>query len=139
MSRNCSGLRRRRRRAAGLRVWLKIDSGMHRLGFAPERWPRCMRARGDAGIDPEIGLMTHFSDSEVFDGTQTPLQMACFSEATKDLRGSALAVQFRAVLGWPDARADWVRTGGLLYGLSVVDGKTGADFGFRPAMTLSTR
>jgi alanine racemase len=43
------------------------------------------------------------------------------------------------VLGWPEARADWVRTGGLLYGLSVVEGKTGADLGFRPAMTLSTR
>jgi alanine racemase len=43
------------------------------------------------------------------------------------------------VLGWPDARGDWVRSGGLLYGLSVVEGKSGADFGFRPAMTLSTR
>jgi len=91
-----------------LRVWLKVDSGMHRLGFAPERVAEVhAQLAAMPGIDPEIGLLTHFSDSEVF--------------------------------GWPDARADWVRTGGLLYGLSVVDGKTGADFGFRPAMTLSTR
>jgi len=92
-----------------------------------------------SGIDPEIGLLTHFSDSEVFDGTQTPLQIARFAEATRDLHGPRSLSNSAAVLGWPDARADWVRTGGLLYGLSVVDGKTGADFGFRPAMTLSTR
>jgi alanine racemase len=44
-----------------------------------------------------------------------------------------------AVLGWPDAHRDWVRAGGALYGLSVVEGKTGADFGLKPVMKLSTR
>lgn len=122
-----------------LRVWLKIDSGMHRLGFAPE----CVadihaRLTAMPGIDPEIGLLTHFSDSEVFDGAQTPAQIARFVEATRDLPGPRSMSNSAAVLGWPDARGDWVRSGGLLYGLSVVDGKTGADFGFRPAMTLST-
>ena len=43
------------------------------------------------------------------------------------------------MLGWPEAQAQWVRAGGALYGISVVAGKIGADFGFRPAMTLSTR
>jgi alanine racemase len=123
-----------------LRVWLKIDSGMHRLGFAPERVADVhARLLTMSGIDPDIGLMTHFSESEIADGLQTPLQMACFSEATKDLRGSRSLSNSAAVIGWPESRADWVRTGGLLYGLSVVDGKTGADFGFRPAMSLSTR
>jgi len=123
-----------------LRVWLKVDSGMHRLGFAPERVATVhAQLAAIPGIDAEIGLLTHFSDSEVFDGTQTPLQIARFSEATRDLHGPRSLSNSAAVLGWPDARADWVRTGGLLYGLSVVDGKTGADFGFRPAMTLSTR
>ena len=123
-----------------LRVWLKIDSGMHRLGFAPERVADVhARLLTMPGIDPEIGLMTHFSESEVADGLQTPLQMARFSEATKGLQGSRSLSNSAAVIGWPESRADWVRTGGLLYGLSVVDGKTGADFGFRPAMSLSTR
>jgi alanine racemase len=123
-----------------LRVWLKVDSGMHRLGFAPERVAEVhAQLAAMPGIDPEIGLLTHFSDSEVFDGTQTPRQIACFAEATRNLPGPRSLSNSAAVLGWPDAHADWVRTGGLLYGLSVVDGKTGADFGFRPAMTLSTR
>jgi alanine racemase len=43
------------------------------------------------------------------------------------------------VIGWPQAHRDWVRAGGALYGLSVAEGKSGADFGLRPAMTFSTR
>jgi alanine racemase len=123
-----------------LRVWLKIDSGMHRLGFAPDR-VGAVHAQLAAmkGIDPEIGLLTHFSDSEVFDGAQTPVQIARFAEVTAHLPGPRSLSNSAAVLGWPDARGDWVRTGGLLYGLSVVYGKSAADFGFRPAMTLSTR
>lgn len=123
-----------------LRVWLKIDSGMHRLGFAPER-AAAVHAQLLAmpGVDPEIGLMTHFSESEVAGGAQTPLQMARFSEATNGLQGPRSLSNSAAVIGWPEAGADWVRTGGLLYGLSVVEGKTGADAGFRPAMSLSTR
>jgi alanine racemase len=123
-----------------LRVWLKIDSGMHRLGFAPDRVAAVhARLASMAGVDPEIGLLTHFSDSEVFDGAQTPAQIARFAEATAHLPGPRSLSNSAAVLGWPAARGDWVRTGGLLYGLSVVDGKNAADFGFRPAMTLSTR
>jgi alanine racemase len=123
-----------------LRVWLKIDSGMHRLGFAPERVAEVHgRLAAMAGIDPDIGLMTHFSDSELFAGAQTPAQIASFDAVTRSFRGPRSLSNSAAVLGWPDARGDWVRAGGLLYGLSVVDGKTGADFGFRAAMTLSTR
>jgi alanine racemase len=123
-----------------LRVWLKIDSGMHRLGFAPERVAAVhAQLAAMAGVDPEIGLLTHFSDSEVFDGSQTPAQMDRFASVTGSFRGPRSLSNSAAVLGWPDARGDWVRTGGLLYGLSVVEGKHGGDFGFRPAMTLSTR
>ena len=123
-----------------LRVWLKVDSGMHRLGFAPERVAAAHdRLATMAGIDPEIGLLTHFSDSEVFGGPQTPAQIARFTAATGQFSGPRSLSNSAAVLGWPDARGDWVRTGGLLYGLSVVAGRSGADFGFLPAMTLSTR
>ncbi|MEO8779602.1 MAG: alanine racemase [Rhodanobacter sp.] len=123
-----------------LRVWLKVDNGMHRLGFAPGRVAAVhAQLAAMAGVDPEIGLLTHFSDSEVFGGAQTPAQIARFAEVTARFSGPRSLSNSAAVLGWPDARGDWVRTGGLLYGLSVVGGKNGADFGFRPAMTLSTR
>jgi alanine racemase len=123
-----------------LRVWLKVDSGMHRLGFAPDRVAGVhTQLASMPGVDPAIGLLTHFSESEVFGGEQTPAQIACFDEATRMFAGPRSLSNSAAVLGWPEARGDWVRTGGLLYGLSVVNGKTGEDFGFRPAMTLSTR
>jgi alanine racemase len=123
-----------------LRVWLKIDSGMHRLGFALERAADVhARLAAMPGVDPEIGLLSHFSESEVFDGATTRAQITRFADVTRDLPGPRSLSNSAAVLGWPDARADWVRSGGLLYGLSVVDGKTGGDFGFRPAMTLGTR
>ena len=123
-----------------LRVWLKVDSGMHRLGFAPEQAVAVHTQLATMpGIDPDIGLMTHFAESEVFDGERTRLQIERFRAATRGLSGPRSLSKSAGVLGWPDAREDWVRTGGLLYGLSVVDGKSGADFGFRPAMTLSTR
>ena len=123
-----------------LRVWLKIDSGMHRLGFTPERVGEVhARLAAMPGLDPQIGLLSHFSDSEVFGGEATREQIACFAAATHGLDGPRSLSNSAAVLGWPEARVDWVRTGGLLYGLSVVEGKSGADFGFRPAMTLATR
>jgi len=123
-----------------LRVWLKIDTGMHRLGFAPERVAEVhARLAAMPGVDPAIGLLTHFSESEVFAGPSTSAQIKRFHALTEGLAGPRSLSNSAAVLGWPEARADWVRSGGLLYGLSVVDGKTGADFGFHPAMTLSTR
>lgn len=123
-----------------LRVWIKVDTGMHRLGFAPARAREVHAALlAMPAIDGEIGLMTHFASSEEFEGRDTALQIQRFKEATVGLAGPRALSNSAAVLGWPDARGDWVRTGGLLYGLSVVDGRSGADFGFRPAMTLSTR
>ena len=65
--------------------------------------------------------------------------MRVFDDATAGLAGERSLANSAAVLGWPDAHADWVRPGGALYGISVVDGTTGADFDLRPAMTLVTR
>lgn len=123
-----------------LQAWIKVDTGMHRLGFAPGQ-VRDVHARllRMPAVDPDIGWMTHFASSEVFGGADTAEQIRRFNEATQGLQGPRAMANSAGVLGWPDARADWVRTGGLLYGLSVVEGRTGADFGFRPAMTLATR
>ena len=123
-----------------LRVWLKLDTGMHRLGFAPARARDVhARLRALANVDRGIVLMTHFAASDEFDNTLTNHQIAAFEDATGDLDGPRALSNSAGVLGWPAARGDWVRVGGLLYGLSVVAGKTGADLGFEPAMTLSTK
>lgn len=123
-----------------LRCWLKVDTGMHRLGFAPDA-VRDAHARLQAlpGVAGEIVLMSHFASSDEFDRPQTREQLQVFEHATSGLPGPRSLANSAAVLGWPDAHGDWVRPGGALYGISVVGGRSGGDFGLRPAMTLSTR
>jgi alanine racemase len=123
-----------------LRVWLKIDTGMHRLGFPVEHASAMhSRLRALRNIDSDITLMTHFAASDEFENAMNVQQIGRFAEATASLRGKRALANSAAVLGWPQSRADWVRTGGILYGLSVIDGKSGSDLGFEPAMTLTTR
>ena len=123
-----------------LKVWLNLDTGMHRLGFAPGRAAELhTRLRELPRVDPAIVLMTHFASSDEFDNDLTARQTQCFLDATKDLPGERALSNSAGLLGWPTAHGNWVRVGGLLYGLSVTKGKTGADFGFAPAMTLTTR
>jgi alanine racemase len=128
-----------------IRCWLKIDTGMHRLGFAPERvreaHARLAAARGVAG---GIVLMSHFASSDEFEGAsssgrQTREQLQVFADATSGLPGPRSLANSAAVLGWPGSHGDWVRPGGALYGMSVVAGRTAADFDLRPAMTFQTR
>jgi len=123
-----------------LRAWLKIDTGMHRLGFdAAQAGSASARLQALANVDAELALMTHFAASDEFDNELTACQIAAFGRATQGLSGPRALSNSAGLLGWPAARGDWVRVGGLLYGLSVVAGKTAADLGFEPAMTLSTK
>ncbi|HVR81051.1 MAG TPA: alanine racemase, partial [Luteimonas sp.] len=130
---------------APIRCWLKIDTGMHRLGFSPEDVRSAHAAlMSSPNVSDDIVLMNHFASSDEFDGgpsngRQTREQLRVFADATAGLSGVRSLANSAAVLGWPDAHADWVRVGGALYGISVVEGTTAADFGLRPAMTLATR
>lgn len=130
---------------APVRCWLKVDSGMHRLGFAPDAVRDAhARLEAAASVADGIVLMNHFASSDEFDGDngagrQTREQLRVFAEATAGLPGARSLANSAGVLGWPQAHADWIRPGGALYGMSVVAGTTGADFGLRPAMTLATR
>ena len=123
-----------------IRCWLKLDTGMHRLGFAPEHVREAYaRLVAMPTVADDIVLMNHFASSDEFTQPQTRQQLRVFAEATAGLPGARSLANSAAVLGWPDAHFDWVRPGGALYGISVVEGTSGADFGLRPAMTLATR
>ena len=123
-----------------IRCWLKLDSGMHRLGFAPEHVREAYaRLVAMPTVADDIVLMNHFASSDEFTNPQTREQLRVFDEATAGLAGARSLANSAALLGWPEAHCDWVRPGGALYGISVVDGTSGADFGLRSAMTLATR
>jgi alanine racemase len=123
-----------------LKIWIKLDTGMHRLGFAPERARELhARLRELPSVERDIGLLTHFANSDVFDDAMTTHQIERFERALTGVEGERSLSNSAGILGWPEAQGQWVRAGGSLYGISVVAGKIGADFGFRPAMTLTTR
>jgi alanine racemase len=123
------------------RVFLKMNSGMNRLGFGPQRL-RAAWARLDALPQvEEISLMTHFSDADGPRGIAH--QLAEFEEATRDLPGERSLSNSAATLRHaadPRVRADWVRPGIAVYG-SAPDFPQHdvAHWDLRPTMTLATR
>jgi alanine racemase len=123
-----------------IRVWLKFDTGMHRLGFDPLRAAELhARLKALPNVADEVVAMTHFASSDEFCGAQTIGQMQQFAGVAATMGAPVSLSNSAGILGWPDAHRDWVRAGGALYGLSVAEGMTGADFGLRPVMKLSTR
>src|SRR3989339_488410 len=124
----------------GHRVFLKMNSGMNRLGFSPARY-RSAWARLNAlpQVD-EISLMTHFSDAD--GGQGIAAQMACFADVTRDLPGERSISNSAASLRYTDAvvASDWIRPGISLYGSSPDHPEHMAgDWGLLPAMTLAAK
>lgn len=125
---------------APIRTWLKLDTGMHRLGFpAADAGEVHARLRALPGVADDIVLMSHFARSDEFDCSATRQQIQRFDAAVAGLPGEHSLSNSAGVLGWPEAHRQWVRSGGALYGLSAVEGQTGLDLGLEPAMTLATR
>jgi len=120
------------------RVFLKMNSGMNRLGFTPAAF-RSAWARLNAlpQVD-EISLMTHFSDADGPRGIDH--QVAAFDTATRDLPGERSLSNSAAVLRHAGVASDWVRAGILVYG-SAPDAPEHdlAHWDLQPAMTLRSR
>lgn len=125
-------------------VWFKIDSGMNRLGFRLEyslsAWERLLRTDRVLGT-PRV--MTHLAVADDRTDSRTLQQVREFEQVVATLPGAASAERSIAnsagLLGWREARADWVRPGLMLYGISPFPRELAGDFGLRPAMTLTTR
>jgi alanine racemase len=123
------------------RVFLKMNTGMNRLGFAPERFRSAwVRLNALPQVD-EISLMTHFAHADDAQGVDAQLQV--FKDISHDLRGERSLANSAAVLrhgSAPEVTADWVRPGIALYG-SAPDHPLhdAAHWGLRPAMSLRSQ
>jgi alanine racemase len=123
------------------RVFLKLNSGMNRLGFTPRRFRAAWTRLNALPQVDEISLMTHFSDSDGPRGIAH--QLAQFADATHDLPGERTLANSAAVLRFgadPAVRADWIRPGIAVYG-SAPDfpEHDAAHWDLQPAMTLASR
>ena len=121
-----------------LDVFLKMDSGMHRLGLPPARFRDVLfklRALPHVG---SITLMSHFARAdEPEEGVSA--QLAIFQQATAGIDMPVSLANSAALLAYPDTHYDWVRPGIMLYGASPIIGRYGAEIGLLPAMTLTSQ
>lgn len=120
----------------GLDVWLKVNSGMNRLGFKPEQVATAMeQLRAHAAV-AEITLMTHFAHADEARGVSE--QLATFHRLACDYRVPRSLANSAALLRYPATHGDWVRPGIMLYGASPFADQSARELGLRPAMTLSS-
>ena len=121
-------------------TWLKIDTGMNRLGFRPEEAAEvAKRLAGSRGVAGPPRLMTHLACADERDAGTTERQLQRFTEAVTGQPGERSMANSAGLLWCPDSHADWVRPGIMLYGVSPFAGETGAELGLRPAMQLLSR
>ncbi len=121
------------------KVWLKLDSGMNRLGFKGEAFRSAHAQLSSMSIlKGPVNLMTHLGCADTPQRPNTAEQLMVFAAATRNLVGERSIESSAALLGFPEAQAEWIRPGLLLYGVSPFRGSTGADHDLRPVMTLRT-
>lgn len=121
-----------------LRVWLKLDTGMHRAGVSPAECERAVRLLlGHPGVE-ELVLMTHLSCADDLGSAMTEHQLSCYlrwRDAFPNVRASI--ANSAALISRPETHMDWVRPGLMLYGENPLGGQVNVPL--RPAMTLNAR
>jgi alanine racemase len=120
--------------ASRLDVLLKINSGMNRLGFAPEEARRTYAALQDCPAAGKVTLMTHFADAD--DARGVDWQMEAFERAAAGIAAPRSLANSAATLRYPETHFDWVRPGIMLYGSSPFAEVPAAALGLKPVMTL---
>jgi len=120
-------------------LWLKIDTGMNRLGFRAEEFRNALaRLEGLGARVGEIRLLTHLASADERGSPATTEQLGIFAALTHGLKYAISIANSAAILSQPIAHGDWVRPGLALYGVSPFIGEHGAALGLEPVMTLET-
>ncbi len=124
--------------SAPLSVWLKLDSGMHRLGFSPACFQHAYQKLAQSEQVAEIRLMTHFARADEPNHAFSLQQLDAFNKATAGLSGETSIANSATLIAFPQAQGDWVRPGIMLYGSNpfVEDHEIAAQL--QPVMTLKS-
>lgn len=122
-----------------IQVWLKVDSGMHRMGFAPEVVQACWKVLNKMESVSVVRLMTHLASADDRRSQQTNQQVEVFKRATAGIDAETSIANSAGILGWPDTHSDWVRPGIMLYGVSPFLDGWGEDEGLELVMSLTSR
>ena len=126
------------RPARSLDCWLKMDSGMHRVGLAPGDFAA---SHARLAACPHVGkvvAMSHFARADEPAHPYTAHQLAVFAQGLAGLSLPRSLANSAAILAWPRTHGDWIRPGLMLYGLSPLPGADPHAADLRPAMTLES-
>ena len=124
---------------APLHCWLKVDTGMHRLGVAADRTREFFERLSTAdNVDGTPVIYTHFASADNVASDQTRQQIDMFNRVCDDLSAERSAANSPGLLAWPDARYEWVRPGYMLYGNSPMLKPHPNAEALRPVMTLTS-
>jgi len=121
-----------------LSVWLKLDTGMHRLGVSPDEFAEAVtRLQGCAAVSDEITILSHFANADLPEHPLNLEQLMLFTSTCVGHPGPTSLANSAALLSLPDSRSDWVRPGIMLYGCTPFISGDARQWDLQPVMTLS--
>lgn len=117
--------------------WMKIDTGMHRLGFSPESVPQALARLTPRIKTSDLVLCTHFSSADLPGDNGVSEQLRCFDESTAQTSFAHSTANSAAIIRTATSHRDWVRPGYMLYGGSPLADATPDSVNLKPAMEFS--
>lgn len=102
-------------------VWLKVDTGMHRLGLHPNEVANAIERLQMSKRASDVVLMSHLARADEPEAQQTPLQLDAFRALMTQYRLSSSLCNSAGIVAWPEAHGDWARPGLMLYGVQPCD------------------
>lgn len=122
----------------GIRTWLKMDSGMGRVGFLPSEYRNAWLALNDLPSINDLVLMSHFACADEPDTRHAQQQLETFEEYTQGLPGERSFCNSAGLITLPGARGEWNRPGLMLYGASPFSEPHPIDQQIQPVMELNS-
>lgn len=122
-----------------LDVWLKIDTGMHRLGISPQQVTQAWQQLESTGHVDQIRLMSHFSNADDVGNDINNRQLDNFVNSTSDIDAQRSMANSGAITALPDSHFEWVRPGIMLYGASPLLQRTARELDLEAVMTLQSK
>lgn len=121
------------------RLWIKLDSGMHRLGLQPDQVASVLAVLKTAGFVGELGLLTHFACADESSAV-TKQQIALFDDVAQQGGFAEYSLaNSAAIIDFPTSQRDMVRPGIMLYGSSPFASRSAKSLGLKPVMSLQAR
>ena len=125
---------------APIATWLKIDTGMHRLGIEPEQLELFYtRLKATKNAKKDVRLMTHFPCADDTENDKTLSQIKHFSQLVGSKHEQICLANSAGIIAWPDSHGDWIRPGLMLYGVSPMLNSVGSKHALSAVMSLKTR